>query len=188
MRTSVSEECSRWKCYLHERQGVYISASSCYHWRCCGPSISSTSSLFLIFMHVSPSEIYTIFLPRIGPYRGFFHSSIRKRANASLNDPFLNSSAPLCRWAWSGPVMMNSLGVPHWCRMHSESFIHGDWYLSSTRWTCFPWHAETFTRFGEDSSMLLQFPACFQGFLWELPCLSWGEFHHYGLEKEVPLW
>ena len=56
----------------------------------------------------------------------------------SSNDEFFGSTS----------IMQDALTI----------FIDGDWYLSSTGWTCSPWHAETFTRFGEDSSMLLQFP------------------------------
>ena len=99
MKASVSEdltECSRWKCYLHERQGVYqllhVDIGDVE-----APLFPVLSPCF--FMHVPPCE-------------SFFHSSIRKQENASFNDSFLSSSAPLCRWAWSGPVMMNFLGVP----------------------------------------------------------------------------
>ena len=86
----------------------------------------------------------SVFLPRIDPYWGFFHSCMMNRANSSFNDLFLSNSVPLCRWAWSGPVMMNVWDVVERCRYCSVSLIDGVWYLSSTSRTCSPWLKNNF--------------------------------------------
>ena len=76
---------------------IFPALPPCFSSSCMYHHVKYTQSLFQGLVHIEASSI---------------PPSIRKRANASFNDPFLNSSAPLCRWAWSGPVMMNSFGVP----------------------------------------------------------------------------
>ena len=48
--------------------------------------------------------------------------------------------------------------------MHSESFIDGDWYLSSTRWTCLRGIQKPSPDLGKIQVCYYSFPPAFKGF------------------------